>query len=149
MRPTHVLLLAPLLALVGFGPQTAAAEELRWFTDVNKAWAAAKQEKRPLLIYFTSADCRWCAEMKAKTFGDPAVAEQVNKTLVAVSLRAEDEKALVEKLEIQSYPTTVIISFCPDTKVLELRGRMTGYVPPAAFRKQLAEATPPRDRVTR
>ncbi len=83
MRPTHALLLALMCLCRG----TAAAEEMRWFTDVNKAWAAAKQEKRPLLIYFTSSACPWCTEMKAKTFGDPAVAEQINKSLVAVSLR--------------------------------------------------------------
>jgi thioredoxin-related protein len=136
MRPTHALLL---LALVCVCPRDVAAGEIRWLTDAEKAWTTAKQEQRPLLIYFTSSACHWCAEMKTKTFSDPEVADHINKSFVPLSLRFEDEKELAEALEVTVYPTTVIISLSPEKKLL---GRMKGYVPPAAFRKQLAEATP-------
>jgi uncharacterized protein YyaL (SSP411 family) len=136
MRLTQTLLL---LALLCICPRRLAAEEIHWLTDTEKAWATAKQEKRPLLIYFSSSACHWCAEMKAKTFSDPEVAEHVNKTFVPLSLKAEDEQELAEALEVTAYPTTVIVSLTPEKKLL---GRMTGYVAPSAFRKRLAEATP-------
>jgi uncharacterized protein YyaL (SSP411 family) len=126
-----------LLALLCVCPEDAAAQEIHWFTNADKAWRAAKQEKRPLLIYFTSSACHWCTEMKTRTFGDRDVTEYVRKTFVALSVKAEDEEELVKTLQIEAYPTTVLIS--PDRKLL---GRMTGYVAPAAFRKQLAEVTP-------
>ena len=141
MRPTHALLL---LALLCVCPRDVAAEEIRWLTDAEKAWTTAKQEKRPLLIYFTSSSCHWCTEMKTKTFSDPEVAEHINKSFVPLSLRVEDEKELAEVLEVTVYPTTVIISLSPEKKLL---GCMTGLraplgVPQAAGRGD-AEARAP------
>jgi uncharacterized protein YyaL (SSP411 family) len=134
MRPLYALMLPALLCV---SSPDATAEEMRWLTDAGRAWSTAKQEKRPLLIYFTSSACHWCAEMKAKTFGHPDVAREINKSFVAVSLKAEDEQELAQALEVTGYPTTIIIS--PDKKLL---GRMTGYVSPSVFRRRLAAAMP-------
>jgi len=69
-----------------------------------------------------------------RTFGNSDVAGEINKSLVAVSLKAEEEEALIEALEISVFPTTVVLSH--DRKVL---ARLDGYVPPAAFQRRLAE----------
>jgi thioredoxin-related protein len=138
MRPRHLLLL---LALLCVRLPDVVAEEVRWASNPDKAWATAKQEKRPLLIYVTSAACHWCTEMKTKTFGDPEVAEHINKTFVPVSFKAEDERELSKALEVEVYPTTVIVSVVAGKKPVVL-GKMMGYVPPATFRKRLAEVTP-------
>src|SRR5436853_3581784 len=135
MRPTRALLVVAVLCCL----RPLAAEELHWRTDANKAWATAREEKRPLLLYFTSSGCHWCNEMRTKTFGDPEVAQQVSKSFIAVSVNGESEEdqRLAETLGITAYPAVVVIS--PDKKIL---GRINGYVPPLMLRGRLAEPVP-------
>src|SRR2546426_3452720 len=102
MRPIHALLV---LALLCACPVLVRGEEVRWLTSPNKAWATAKQEKRPLLLYFTSAGCHWCVEMKSKTFADAEVVQEVSKSFVALLVKGEDEPELAEVLEVSAYPT--------------------------------------------
>jgi uncharacterized protein YyaL (SSP411 family) len=137
MRPRQALLLLALLCAIDRGVAADGVEEMRWTSEAKKAFATAVKEKRPLLVYFTLPECHWCVVMKTKTFDDPQVIQEVNKSFIALSPKGDDADQLAEALEVDTYPTTLIISH--DKKVL---ARMPGYVPPATFLQRLAEATP-------
>jgi protein disulfide-isomerase len=101
--------------------QVAMAEEATWLTDLAKAQAKAKAEKKLVLMDFTGSD--WCPPCKAlhknvltsKAFVDYA---KDNLVLVLVDfprtrkLPAEQQQAndaLAKKFKIQGFPTVVVL----------------------------------------
>lgn len=122
-----------------------AAESLTWLTDLPKAQAQAKTEKKLVMLDFTGSDwCGWCIKLNKEVFSQPEFAEYAKKNLVAVEvdfpnkkkLSAEQTKAndaLAKKYNIQGYPTIIVLD-SEGKKVGEL-GYMKGG--PTAFIAEL------------
>ena len=139
MKKSAIGLLA-VLALLGVN---AAASE--WLTDLPKAQAKAKEEKRMVLLDFTGSDwCGWCIKLHNEVFSKPEFAEYARKNLVLVEvdfprkkkLNAEQKKAndaLQQKYKIEGYPTIIVLNG-EGKKIGEL-----GYMPggPKAFIAEL------------
>ena len=116
MKKSAIGLLA-VLALLGVN---AAASE--WLTDLPKAQARAKGEKRMVLLDFTGSDwCGWCIKLHNEVFSKPEFAEYARKNLVLVEvdfprkkkLSAEQKKAndaLQQKYKIDGYPTIILLN---------------------------------------
>jgi len=116
MKKSAMGLLA-VLALLGVN---AAASE--WLTDLPKAQARAKEEKRMVLLDFTGSDwCGWCIKLHNEVFSKPEFAEYARKNLVLVEvdfprkkkLSAEQKKAndaLQQKYKIEGYPTIIVLN---------------------------------------
>ncbi len=116
MKKFAICLLAG-LALLGVN---AAASE--WLTDLPKAQAKAKEEKRMVLLDFTGSDwCGWCIKLHNEVFSKPEFAEYAKKNLVLVEvdfprkkkLSAEQKKAndaLQQKYKIDGYPTIIVLN---------------------------------------
>lgn len=125
------------LALIG----ATAAESLTWLTDLPKAQAQAKAEKKLVMIDFTGSDwCGWCIKLNKEVFSQPEFAEYAKKNIVAVEvdfprkkkLSAEQKAAndaLGQKYDIKGYPTIIVLD-SEGKKVGEL-GYMKGG--PTAF----------------
>jgi len=113
---------------------TARAEELKWHTDLAKAQAEAKAEKKMVMLDFTGSDwCGWCIKLNKEVFAKPEFVEFAKKNLVLVEVdfprkkeqSAEQKKAnqaLQSKYKIQGYPTLIVLD-ADGNKVGEL-----GYV---------------------
>ena len=113
---------------------TASAEELKWHTDLPKAQAEAKAEKKLVMLDFTGSDwCGWCIKLNKEVFSTKEFTEFAKKNLVLVEvdfprkkqLSAEQKKAnqeLQSKYQIQGYPTLIVLD-ADGNKVGEL-----GYV---------------------
>ena len=133
---TIIITLCALLTLV----QVNAAE-LDWQTDLPKAQAQAKTEKKLVMLDFTGSDwCGWCIKLNKEVFSQPAFAEYAKQNLVAVEVDFPRKKklsaaqkqandALAKKFGIQGYPTIIVLD-SEGKKVGEL-----GYMPggPKAF----------------
>lgn len=89
-----------------------------WFEgDADAAFAAARQQGRPLFLYWGAEWCPPCHELKAKVFHTPAFVEKSGE-FIAVYLDADTEHAQVlgEELGATTYPTVLI--FSPDGEEL-------------------------------
>ncbi len=123
----------------------AAAAELNWLTDLPKAQAQAKTEKKLVMLDFTGSDwCGWCIKLNKEVFSQPEFADYAKKNLVLVEVdfprskpqSAELKKAnaaLQDKYKIEGYPTIIVLNG-EGQKVGEL-----GYQPggPKAFIAEL------------
>jgi len=121
------------------------AEELQWLTDLPKAQAQAKSEKKLVMLDFTGSDwCGWCIKLHNEVFSKPEFAEYAKKNLVLVEVDFPQKKkqseelkkantALQEKYKIEGYPTIIVLDG-EGKKVGEL-----GYQPggPKAFTAEL------------
>ena len=100
----------------------ASAAELEWMTDLPKAQAKAKEEKKMVMLDFTGSDwCGWCIKLHKEVFSTPAFAEYAKDNLVLVEVdfptkkkqSAELKKAnneLQRKYKIDVYPTIIVLN---------------------------------------
>lgn len=100
----------------------AFAQELNWYENYDQALKEAKSKKIPVLINFTGSDwCIWCKRLDKEVFSTKEFNTYAKKNLVLLkidtpkNIKQSDElkkanRALVEKFEIQGFPTIVLIN---------------------------------------
>lgn len=118
---TRLSLLFTGLSLLSINTSLSAAE-VQWKKDLKQAATQAAQEKKPMLVMVSASWCGYCQQMLKTTFRDEKVAGHLNQCFVPVYLDADQHPELVEQLEVEGLPTTLIIS--PEMKILE---RHSGY----------------------
>ena len=89
-----------------------------------------------MLLFITTQNCLYCRKMEHDTFASQKVVWGIQRSCVPVAVAAEKNEALVKKLRVNLYPTTVIIS--PTSGVVDY---IVGYVGPDEFSRRLAAAT--------
>ena len=111
-----------LALLAGASVLCASAADLEWHTDLAKAQAKAKAEKKLVMLDFTGSDwCGWCIRLNKEVFSTDDFAEYAKKNLVLVevdfprkkALSAEQKKAnqeLQSKYKIEGYPTIIVLN---------------------------------------
>ncbi|HAD60712.1 MAG TPA: hypothetical protein DCG12_15820 [Planctomycetaceae bacterium] len=93
-----------------------------WQTDLQRALHLAERTGRPVLIRITAPWCGHCERMKRDTFTDPRIVHDINTGFIPVTIDAEEQAALVERMGVSTLPTMLVIS--PERRVI---GRSTGY----------------------
>lgn len=116
-----VTVLAALVILAMFQSAGISAE-LKWGNDLKKAAAESQATGKPILITFTASWCHYCHKLLDETFADQKVIARVNEYFVPVVLDADENERAVQLLDIEAFPSTVVIS--PELNVL---GRITGF----------------------
>jgi len=121
------------------------AGELEWLTDLPKAQAKAREEKKMVMMDFTGSDwCGWCIKLDKEVFSTAEFAEYAKKNLVLVEVdfpnkkkqSAELKKAnneLQKKYKIGGYPTIIVLN--SEGKQIGELGYMKGG--PKAFTAEL------------
>src|SRR5215471_2869726 len=101
--------------------QVSAAEG-DWLTDLSKAQAQAKAEKKMVLMDFNGSDwCPPCKALRKNILSSPEFVEFAKKNLVLVDVdfprhkeQTEELKkaneALSKKYSIEGYPTVIVLS---------------------------------------
>ncbi len=114
-----------------------AEEQILWASSLDEAWELAQEHDRPMLVFITRSGCSYCTKMKTNTFRDPQVAKEVNGNFVPVAITPATGQELIQKLQIRSYPTTLIIS--PDYYLVD---QIKGYSPPSDLYRRLNGISP-------
>lgn len=94
-----------------------------WSTDLDKAFAKAKTEKKCVLVEFTGSDwCPPCIAMRKNVFSKKEFVTAAAKKYILVELDfpksdkdlAEKNQPLAEKYKIEGFPTVIL--FTPEGK---------------------------------
>jgi protein disulfide-isomerase len=102
---------------------TAPTTQIAWREgDVNDAFAEAKEQNKPVLLYWGAKWCPPCNQMKQTLFKDAGfIAESRNFVPVHLDGDGKDAQLWGEKFGIAGYPTVIILR--PDhTEVTRLSG---------------------------
>ncbi len=114
-------------------PRSASRHGVFTHSSIEQAWRSAVAEKKTLLVMFTSKHCVYCTKMLSETYGHPAIQQMLAKGTETVLADAEDYRALIKRMGIRGYPTTLLVS--PQGEVLDL---VEGFVEAKAFAKRVS-----------
>ncbi|MES2864642.1 MAG: thioredoxin family protein [Bacteroidota bacterium] len=65
----------------------AQAQDLNWYTDMNKATEASLKENKPLLLFFTGSDwCGWCIKLQRDVLKTNEFATWATQNVILVEL---------------------------------------------------------------
>ncbi len=90
-----------------------------WVTNLDKAFAKAKAEKKSVLVEFTGSDwCPPCIAMRKNVFSKKEFVDAASKKYILVELDfpkgekeiAEKNQPLVDKYKIEGFPTVILFN---------------------------------------
>lgn len=136
MRNARLTVLSALLLSTLLGPSGVSAEGsgLAWETSVDAAFEAARADRRNILVDLWADWCTWCKRLDEEVFSTAEFATFAERFVL---LRVDTEDggegaALKERFQVQSLPTTLILS--PD----EVRvGALLGFQPAPQYIQSL------------
>jgi thioredoxin-related protein len=122
-----------LLTTVTFAQDTSAS--LNWLTNLEEAEKIAKEEHKPILIYFTGSDwCAPCKKLKEDFFNSEEFATRAEKLILVLIDRPHRVDIISE--EQLAYNKTVIAKYNKENTFPKLvivnakgieKGRISGY----------------------
>ena len=107
-----------------------------FLTNLNKAIAQAKREKKLLLMNYSSEGCPPCEDMQTRVFPRPDF-QAGTADLVKVYVDARDERFADKILHLKPYSTPTFFVLTP---TLEEIDRFSGYFPAHVFLEKLKAA---------
>jgi thioredoxin-related protein len=143
MKKSNLLFLTivaiAMLAVYGFNGQFHKAgdewrDKIDW-TDTSTSKELVEQKGKPIFVLVSTKWCRFCNMMKAQTFTDKNVQDQMNQNLVNIYIDPETEGTanflgesltfpqFASKFGVNGYPT--MLFFTPGG---ELIGSRSGYL---------------------
>ena len=138
LRAVGSTLVAAMMLLVGAAvsqaqdAQDSRTDAIEWHQSIEEAKKIARDTGRPMLIFVTMQNCRYCTEMKQTTLVDPEMIKDTNASYVATYLDESQNRELVRSLGIRSFPTTLLAT--PDGRVREM---VRGYVGADSLRNRM------------
>jgi thioredoxin-related protein len=88
-----------------------------------------------VLVFATMQGCQFCEKMYHESYADKKLAGELNRDFIPVRLSAEDSEDLLERMNVEVYPTTIIYS--PKGKLL---GKIEGYEAKSVLRRTMQGA---------
>lgn len=112
------------------GLAAGVGRPIKWHRDFNAGWQEARRRRLPMVIYITSAKCRYCEAMKQQTWCDPAISDQVNDQFVAITLNPTENADVLSRIDVPVYPMTLV--GVAEGKIV---GHLKGFQRPDGIRK--------------
>jgi thiol:disulfide interchange protein len=131
------LLISASLGLLSCGKEgedTAAGDELEWFTVYEEAMEKAKDKNKPVMIDFYTDWCSWCKQLDRTTYADATVMKKAEK-FISLKIDADGQRPLAARYKVGAFPTILFIN--PDG--IEIH-RVVGFRPPEDFLKEMDTA---------
>ncbi len=100
--------------------------DVEWHDDLASGWRAAKLSGRPMVIFITSASCRYCEIMKQTTWVDTGIRNRIAGGFIAIRLTPQRNASELSRVKVKMFPTTLVA--VPEGKVVAHR---EGYQPSA------------------
>lgn len=104
------------------------------FESFERGCQIAREQQKPLLVFFTAGWCRYCHQMENETFTQDAVV-QLSRRFVCVLVDADAQPQLCRDFEVHGFPTVQFVS--PSGVRLN---RITGKQPARQFLAQMNAA---------
>ncbi len=105
---------------------------LSFHTSVESGISEAKNQSKPVFLYFRSETCYWCIRFEGEALSDKRVINLLENKYVLVSVDTFKQKNVALNLNVRSSPYMIFF-----TKDGEEISRIPGYLPTEDFLVQL------------
>ena len=107
-----------------------------WLTSFEAAKAAARAERKVILVNFTGSDwCPWCVRLHDEVFSQRAFLDYASRHLILLTVdfprkkrmtpaQKKENNALAQKYNIEGFPTILLLA--PDGRVIARTGYRKG-----------------------
>lgn len=112
-----------LALLLLFALNAGETQQIRWFKNIKQGLAEAKAMNKPVLIDFWADWCAPCKDMDANVYSNPAVADAINKRLVAVRIHLDMQPDVARQYSVGAIPDLIFTNIY-GTVLLRHRGEM-------------------------
>jgi thioredoxin-related protein len=86
-----------------------ARNRIDFVDDFALGCQRARDERKPMLIFFTAPWCKYCHQMAQEAFAQEAVVE-LSRGFVCVQVDADAETGVCRQFEVRSFPTVQFVS---------------------------------------
>ena len=108
----------------------------------DEACAAAGQQKKPVLMYFSEPGHQQCESYRELTWSDEDVGRWLAEHVTAIEVEGDRQNPLRRRFDVRAVPTVLVVS--PDGTVW---ARVVGFRDPPSLLKELAMALEASDAV--
>lgn len=105
-----------------------------FYTSIDPGIQEAKNQSKPVFLYFRSETCYWCIRFEEEALSDKRVIDLLNERFVLVSIDQIRQENVALNLGVRSTPYMIFF-----TKDGEEITRVPGYLPTEDFLLKLNE----------
>src|SRR3989442_11479055 len=80
--------------------RSAMHQPIHWYEWGEEAFAAARQENKPILLDIGAVWCHWCHVMDRESYDDPEVAQIVNERFIAVKVDRDERPDIDSRYQV-------------------------------------------------
>jgi thioredoxin-related protein len=140
MNPKTLITVAALIAIAAFAVLSAKTTpvvsdkdhtyvgDLVWLNSYEAGLEKAKQENKPVLLYFWATWCKFCRKLNTEVFPDPEVNSLLRERFVLVAINIDQNKEIPQKYGVQYPPAEIFVD--ADGNVIT---SVMGYTPKENF----------------
>ncbi|MDA0735434.1 MAG: DUF255 domain-containing protein, partial [Chloroflexi bacterium] len=110
-------------------------EGIDWRSWGDDAFAASRQEQKPLLLTLGATWCHWCHVVDQTSYSDPRVIQRINSDFIPVRVDVDRRPDISKRYNQGGFPSVAIMNDKGDL----LAGR--GYIPPDEMVELLEQVT--------
>ncbi|MCE5294649.1 MAG: thioredoxin family protein [Chlamydiales bacterium] len=101
--------------------QVAESSQINWLTDLDTAKAQARNESKPIFLYFTGSDwCPYCVKMNTQILSTPEFQDALAQKMIFVKIdfprntplekaAQEYNEKLSKSFGVQGFPTVILL----------------------------------------
>ncbi|MBI3858045.1 MAG: thioredoxin domain-containing protein [Planctomycetes bacterium] len=86
------------------------SETVRWFDWSDDAFRKAQAEDKPIVMDLCAPWSHGCRVMDAQTYGDPEIAELLNRDYVAIRVDCDRRPDINDRFNLGGWPTTAFLT---------------------------------------
>ena len=107
---------------------------LTFHTSIDPGIKEAKNQSKPIFLYFRSETCYWCIVFEKEALSDNRIIDLLNKEFILISIDTFKQKNAAQNLNVRTTP--YMIFFDKDGQEIS---RIPGYIPKDEFLVKLNE----------
>lgn len=118
-----------LLSACAENPKTEVLTEIKWIGSYDRGLEIAKNENKPLLLYFWASWCPWCKKMDSEVLSNSAVVKTISQNFVPlkIDIDAKENAELLRKYMFRGTPTFVVVN-AEEEILMGSDGKIPGYL---------------------